>query len=340
MPEIKQPVIDDHKITPEQELQLMITALLEEELLAVEEILLDFTVSGAGAMQDLISCVVQNRGKRLRPILVLLSGGRINGNRDVLCRAAAAVELIHTASLLHDDVIDGAQQRRGKPSLNFLYGNNPAVLTGDYFFARAFELVALCENNVLISLFTAAISTMCEGEIEQSRNAFNCNTSEAQYLRCAYSKTAVLMEACCKAGALLSTLDQHARQQLQDYGRNLGMAFQITDDLLDIWGDPASTGKATGSDLREGTITLPLIYVLEDPRWGRHLREIVRRRDFSMEALAFLTDPACRKGPLARAQQQAATYVARAMECLHTLERTPGREILEKLAGSVLQRNS
>ncbi len=338
MPEIKQPLIDDHKIAPEQELQLMITALLEDELLAVEEILLDITVSGAGAMQDLVSYVVQNRGKRLRPILVLLSGGNILGKPGDLCRVAAAVELIHTASLLHDDVIDGAQTRRGKPSLNSLYGNNPAVLTGDYFFARAFELVALCKNKALICLFTAAISTMCEGEIEQSRNAFNCNISKGQYLRCAYSKTAVLLEACCEAGALLSKLDDYAVEQLKNYGRNLGMAFQITDDLLDIWGDPACTGKPIGSDLREGTITLPLIYVLEDPRWGGYLRELVRRRDFSTETLAFLEDPACQNGPLARAQEQASAYVNRAVESLHALEQTPGREIMEKLAAHVLHR--
>jgi heptaprenyl diphosphate synthase len=339
LPETKQLLLDNHKTSPEQELQLMVTALLEHELLAVEEILLDFTLSKAGAMQELISSVVQNRGKRLRPLLVLLSGCKMDGDRDALRHTAAAVELIHTASLLHDDVIDGAQKRRGDPSLNALYGNSPAVLAGDYFFARAFELVALCKNYDLIRLFTAAISTMCEGEIEQSNNAFNCNTSEAQYLRCAYSKTAVLLEACCEAGALLAKLDPHAVQQLKHYGRNLGMAFQITDDLLDIWGNPACTGKPTGSDLQDGTITLPLIYLLEDRRWGARLRELVHSRDFSPENLAFLMDPACQNGPLARAQQQAATYIARATECLHTLEQTPGREILVKLAAYVLQRN-
>ena len=338
MPKIKQPLLHNCKTTPEQELQLMITSLLGDDLLAVEETILDFTVSEAGAMQDLVSSVVQNRGKRLRPLLVLLSGYNIDGGREALRNVATAVELIHTASLLHDDIIDGAGERRGKPSLNALYGNSSAVLTGDYFFARAFELLAQCEDSALICLLTTAISTMCEGEIEQSRNAFNCYISETQYLRCAYSKTAVLLEACCEAGALLSTLDRNAVQQLKHYGRNLGMAFQITDDLLDIWGDPASTGKPVGSDLQEGTITLPLIYVLEDPRWGEQLRQLVHKRDFSPEALAFLTDPTCLTGPLAKAQQQAAAYVCRAVDSLHALEQGPAREILEKMAALTLQR--
>ena len=339
MPEIKQTLLANYKATPEQELQLMISNLLGDELLAVEEILLDFTVSETGAMQELIFSVVQNKGKRLRPLLVLLSGGNVSGARDDLRRTAAAVELIHTASLLHDDVIDGAGERRGKPSLNARYGNCPAVLAGDYLFARAFEMVALCENYPLIHLFTKAISTMCEGEIEQSRNAFNCNTSENQYLRCAYSKTAVLLEACCEAGGLLSNLDRHAIQQLKQFGRNLGMAFQITDDLLDIWGDPLSTGKPSGSDLREGTITLPLVYVLKDPRWGDRLRNLISRREFTPEALAFLTDPVCQNGPLTKAKQRATAYAADAKESLFTFTPTPEREILEKLATYVLHRN-
>lgn len=318
----------------------MITALLGDELLAVEEIILDFTVSRAGAMQELVSFMVQNRGKRLRPILVLLCGGTMQENRDELYRIAAAVELIHTASLLHDDVIDGALSRRGKPSLNALYGNSPAVLTGDYFFARAFELISLCEDNRLTRLFTAAISTMCEGEIEQMRNAFNWRLDEVGYLRCAYSKTAALLEACCEAGALLASEGVDRVQKYKEFGRNLGMAFQITDDLLDISGDPATTGKPAGSDLREGTITLPLIYILEDPRWGTHLRELIEKRDFSPESLAFLAGTACQDGPLARARQQAATYLAMAVENLHHLQDTPEINVLKNLANQVLQRTN
>lgn len=335
---MKQPVTNNHSTTSEQELQLMITSLLGDELLAVEEIILDYSVSEVGSMQELISSVVQNRGKRLRPLLVLLSGYNLNKDRGVLRSAAAAVELIHTASLIHDDIIDGAEKRRGKPSLNSRYGNSAAVLAGDYFFARAFELVAHCESYAVTRLFTAAISTMCEGEIEQSRNAFNYHITEAQYLRCAYSKTAVLLESCCEAGALLAPLPHSDVQQLKHYGCNLGMAFQITDDLLDICGDSASTGKLVGNDLREGTITLPLIYVLEDPCWGVYLRELIQRHEFSPASLAFLKDPACQNGPLARARKQAAAYASRAAASLHALGESPAREILEIMVSSVLER--
>ena len=326
-------------ITQEQELQLEIASLLGDDLLAVEEIILHFTLSGVGAMQEMVNPIVQNRGKRLRPLLVLLSGGFKGVDRESLHRTAAAVELIHTASLIHDDVIDGAKERRGKPSLNALYGNCPAVLTGDYFFARAFELVALCQNYQLIQLFSSAIGTMCEGEIEQSRNTFNHALSEEQYLRCAYGKTAVLLEACCAAGALLSRLPGNEVEQLKQYGRKLGLAFQITDDLLDIWGNPICTGKPTGSDLREGTITLPLIYLLADPGWGNRLRDLIRRRDFSEEKLAFMRDPACRNGPLARAQQKAASFAREAAACLHGLEENPCKLILQKIATFILQRD-
>ncbi len=341
MPETGQQLwIEQQKTTLEHGLQLEIASLLGEELAAVEEYLLDFTVSGAEAMQELIALVLQNRGKRLRPLLVLLSGSFKKAKRQALHRIAAAVELIHTASLLHDDVIDGACERRSKPSLNALYGNFPAVIAGDYFFARAFELVALCGNVQLIRLFSTAIGAMCEAEIEQARNAFNCDAGEREYLRCAYGKTAALLEACCAAGALLSCLEETAVQQLKAYGRNLGFAFQITDDLLDIWGNPACTGKPAGSDLREGTMTLPLIYILQDPVFGERLRELISRRDFSREKLTFMLDPACRSGPLARAQQKAAAFAGEAVRSLHGLEQNSCRLLLEKIAAFVLQRNS
>lgn len=338
MQKTKQPLVDKAAgTTYEQEFHLMAASFLEKEFAAVEEIIFDFTFSKTAPMQDLVSFVMNNRGKRLRPLLVLLCGGKSHTDNGVLYRTAAAVELIHTASLIHDDVIDGAQKRRGKPSLNHLHGNCPAVLTGDYFFARAFELVSLCENHTLIRLFTTAISTMCEGEIEQFNNAFNCDLDEEQYYRCAYCKTAVLLEACCEAGALLSGQDYV--YELKQFGYYLGMAFQITDDLLDISGDPECTGKPIGSDLREGTITLPLIYVLNDPRWGVYMRELIRRRDLSAKALAFLAEPSCQDGPIAKAQSQAAAFAAKAVNSLYPLRGTPEHDILEKLAHFVLQRN-
>ena len=322
----------------EQELWSKIQEILEPKLLETEELLRDFTLSNVPIMQELLDHITGSRGKRLRPILLLLSAGFRPANDYLLIKAAAAVELIHTASLIHDDIIDESSERRGRVTLNTGWGNSSAVLAGDFFFARAFELLALCGDFELNKLLTRAVSTMCEGEIEQRNCSYNFQLTEEQYLRNIYRKTAALMEACCGSGARLSKLEDGALQQLEAYGRNLGLAFQIIDDVLDITGDPSATGKPLGNDLREGIITLPLIYILQDPQWGTYLKEIIFEGDFSPASLEFFQQPACIEGPVAKAVEKAASYAREARECLRDFENNTSKTILEDITGYVLQR--
>ncbi len=337
--EVNNPLLPAAEATrDEKELWSQIQAILGPKLLETEELLRDFTLSNVSIMQDLLDHITGSRGKRLRPILLLLCAGFKPANDYLLIKAAAAVELIHTASLIHDDIIDESSERRGKATLNAGWGNSPAVLAGDFLFARAFELLALCGDFELNKLLTRAVGTMCEGEIEQRNCSYNFQLTEEQYLRNIYRKTAALMEVCCSSGARLSKLEEGALQQLEAYGRNLGYAFQIIDDVLDITGDPSLTGKPAGNDLREGVVTLPVIYVLQDPQWGPHLEEVISAGDFSSTSLDFLQQPACIEGPVAKAVEKAALYARGARECLRDFENNPSKTILEDIAGYVLQR--
>jgi heptaprenyl diphosphate synthase len=322
----------------EQQLWSRIQETLGPKLLETEELLHDFTLSNVPIMQELLDHISGSRGKRLRPILLLLSAGFKPANDYLLIKAAAAVELIHTASLIHDDIIDESSERRGRATLNAGFGNSSAVLAGDFLFARAFELLALCGDFELNKLLTRAVGTMCEGEIEQRNCSYNFQLTEEQYLRNIYRKTAALMEVCCSSGARLSKLEDDALQQFEAYGRNLGYAFQIIDDVLDITGDPSVTGKPVGNDLREGTVTLPVIYVLQDPQWGSYLEEVISAGDFSSRSLDFLLQPSCIEGPVAKAVEKAASYAREARECLRDFENNPSKTILEDIAGYVLQR--
>jgi len=322
----------------ENSLKIKIQETLGSKLIEVEELLHDFTDSNVTIMKDLVTHILSRRGKRLRPMLLLLSGSFQPANDYILLQAAAAVELIHTASLIHDDIIDESLERRGNPSLNARWGNRPAVLAGDFLFARAFELISLCQDLQLNKTFMRAIGTMCEGETEQNVFAFNVNISEEQYLKNIYRKTAVLMEACCGEGARLSRLEERDVSKLEAYGRNLGLAFQITDDILDITGKSEFTGKPICKDLQGGIITLPLIYVLQDITWGPHLKEIIEKRAFSSGNIEFLFQPSCIDGPLAQAMDKAAFYVREARESLAGFQDTPARQILEELTDYVLLR--
>ncbi|NLX92072.1 MAG: polyprenyl synthetase family protein [Firmicutes bacterium] len=321
-------------------LQARIKALLGDSLEKVERILQDYRAPGKGLIREQADYVLAGRGKRLRPVLLLLCGNLGTFAEEyTLVRAAAAVELIHTASLIHDDVIDASSERRGRLSLNDVFGNRSAVLVGDFFFARAFELLAYCGDFELNMLFTRAIATMCEGEIEQAGCAFDLTISEEDYFANIYRKTGVLLEASCGAGGRLAALDDTTIGKLEAFGRNLGLAFQITDDILDIVGKPAITGKPVGNDLREGNITLPLIYILQDPDWGPLLREIISRKDFSSASLEFLRDPSCNRVPLETCRKIALSFIEKALEYLSFVRDSPAKTLLKELALSIPQRS-
>lgn len=231
-----------------------------EELEAVNALIIDQLESNIGLVENIGHYIVEAGGKRLRPILVLLAGGCCGNIGERHLKLAAAVEFIHTATLLHDDVVDLSTLRRGRPTANAEWGNAPSVLVGDFLYTRAFQLLVSIGNLRLMELMADTTNTIAEGEVLQLTKAGNPDTSESDYLEVIKSKTAVLFAAAMAGGAILSEASDDTVDRLYAYGLNLGNAFQIVDDVLDYEGDPQEMGKNVGDDLSEGKPTLPLIY--------------------------------------------------------------------------------
>jgi geranylgeranyl pyrophosphate synthase len=209
--------------------------------------------------------MLSSTGKGIRPLLVAMTGTMLDCDLDRLLEAAAAVEMIHLASLVHDDIIDGSDLRRGKPALRSIWGDAVAVLAGDWLYARAFELLATIEIPKALSLLTHTVGLMCQGEIEQRLNYYNYSITEAEYFEVIKKKTGALLACACHLGVLLARAPEDIQSALSLFGERLGIAYQITDDLLDWTVDHNVSGKPRGADLSQGLITLPLIYLLRTP---------------------------------------------------------------------------
>ena len=212
---------------------------------------------------EILDYALLSGGKRVRPLLVVLSARICGCDDDGVYRLATAFEYLHTATLIHDDVIDNAGERRGLASVFKKYGLEAAILTGDFLHAFSMERVSQCGGASALGIFCRATSGMVDGEYTQLRTAGNLDQSEEDYFSVIMGKTALLIGAACEIGTIYGGGDELGRKGLRTYGLNLGCAFQIVDDLLDYQGDPKRTGKAVGNDLAEGKVTLPLIYALQ-----------------------------------------------------------------------------
>ena len=226
-----------------------------------------------------------NGGKRFRPLLATVAARLCGGNGPDIYPLAIAFEYLHTATLFHDDVIDNADTRRGRPAVNKAYGMVAAILAGDFLHARSMAIVGECGGGEALNIFCGATTGMVDGEFLQLRNATNFNQSEEDYFSAITGKTALLIAATTEIGALAGGGRREERQALRRYGSHLGAAFQIVDDLLDYLGDNITTGKPVGNDLAEGKMTLPLILTMNraEPKERRHLMEILRSTDLRRE---------------------------------------------------------
>ena len=215
-------------------------------------------------LREIIHHGIFNGGKRVRPLLTLLAANLCGGeiNRDAY-RLAMSFEYLHAASLLHDDVIDHAEQRRGKPSANTIWGNSDVILAGDYLHTRAMTLAGTVGSPEILSVIGKATASMVEAEFLQAKTAQDIDRSVDNYFTVLAGKTGALISSPCETGALFAKAGDNQRQALHDYGQALGLAFQVIDDLLDYQGDPAKTGKAVGNDFQEGKMTLPLLHALD-----------------------------------------------------------------------------
>lgn len=259
--------------------------IIENDLNRLEAELLSVIHSPVELIKNISDHLVQAGGKRLRPALYLVCARIRNTNEAQIMPMAAAIELIHMATLVHDDVIDNATTRRGRPTANARWDNHASVLTGDYLFAKAFSVVATQVNNKMLKVLTDVICSLCEGELIQNKDTFNPDQCEDQYLVRIAKKTADFIAASCELGGMTADLSETEIDALRKFGYSIGMAFQITDDILDITASSEQIGKPAGNDLRQGIVTLPVIYALENSVHSDELRKIILERNDTPEAI-------------------------------------------------------
>jgi geranylgeranyl pyrophosphate synthase len=279
-------------------------------------------------------------GKRLRPALALLAGGVYQADASKLVSLAASVEMLHTATLVHDDLIDGALVRRGNPTLNSSWSPGATVLTGDYLFARAAALAAETQNVSVMTIFANTLMTICSGELRQifDRNNLPRLDSDAawqealsHYDQRIDAKTASLFAAATKAAAVLGDAPEAEVNALRDYGQFLGTGFQIIDDVLDFWGDEGELGKPVGSDLRDGIVTLPVLYYLRAHPDDERLAAVMRDgRDDGL--VCEVVDAVCESGAVTQAIDRAQSFCVQSQEALSAVPDGEPRTIMHALA--------
>jgi len=279
-------------------------------------------------LQAIAEYILSLGGKRIRPLLVLLCSGIYPGSQAARIDIAAAAELIHTASLLHDDVVDAASLRRGRPSVNRRWGNSTSVLAGDFLFARAFSL--LCTYPQALDAMAEAVAAMSEGELLQLHSHFNPDITPETYVRSIIGKTASLLAACCQCGGLVSAMPAAKIPALRDFGLHLGIAYQIIDDISDYALGHDESGKPRGNDLKHGIITLPLMHLLANPRSrGRVLELLRQKRQLAPEMLA---GELRETGALAKSARAASRYIQQALGKLAVFPDTQQVRALKNLA--------
>ncbi|QTA78033.1 Polyprenyl synthetase [Desulfonema limicola] len=299
-----------------------------------------------GVHLDLVSEVAGHilfsGGKRLRPLLMCLSA-RIcgySGGREAFF--STIFEYLHAATLLHDDLVDGGRLRRGKPAAHFVYGNEIAVLTGDFLLARSLSIASETQNTEVIRVIAGITENMAQGEIHQLTQKENLKLKEQEYMEIIRRKTAVLIEGACKTGALISKSGDSAVNALAEYGFNLGMAFQMADDLLDYISDTKSLGKAVGADLREGKLTLPVIHALESAsEQDRILMEkIILNKDFSEYEFNMLKNMLNKYKGIEYTKNKAKEHTICAKQMLSIFKDSAAKETLIDIADYALARKS
>jgi octaprenyl-diphosphate synthase len=286
-------------------------------------------------MIDQLKHALKDGGKRIRPALTLLTGKFYKYHLDLLLPMATGVELLHTATLIHDDTIDDSQLRRGKASIKHRWGNSNAVLLGDYLFATSAGMVAETRNIRVIKLFAQTLMTICTGEIEESISIFN--KSRERYFQTIGDKTASLFAAATESGAVLSKAPEDVVQSLKSYGYNLGMSFQIVDDILDFVGQKETLGKPVASDLSKGIFTLPVILLFERPE-SDEIREAFEKD--SRRGTKHLMEMVYNSSVLDEGYRIAQDFTSRACSALERLPRNTVYNSLTDLAGYVTERKS
>jgi Geranylgeranyl pyrophosphate synthase len=291
-------------------------------------------------LQIAINQIMQSVGKHVRPLLVLLSAKACGGITDNTINSAVLLELLHTATLVHDDVIDETKERRGVPALNAIFDNRISVLVGDYLLSTALIRSVLTGNLDIISIVSLLGRDLAEGEIRQLEVADEIILSEKCYMQVIKKKTATLLSACAEIGAISANADAEMAKTCREFGENLGYSFQIKDDIFDYYKD-ANIGKPTGNDIREGKVTLPLLYALEnaEKEQADYYRQIILKKDFNEENITSLIEFAKVNGGIDYAKNRMVEYYNKAMELLQHLPESESKNSLLLLADYIINRN-
>ena len=315
-----------------------IYAPIQKDLSKVEDMLRSVSKVDFAYLSELLDYSLKSRGKRIRPILTLLSGKFYDYNIDYLLPMATAVEIMHTATLVHDDAIDKSIVRRGRSTVNKLWGEDEAVLLGDYLFAEAGALTASTQNLRVIKHFAETLKTISSGELDQAFNAFNLEQSRAQYFQRVAQKTAALFSMATESGAVLSQAPEESIQILIEYGYNLGIAFQIVDDILDFISTEEELGKPVGSDLAQGTLTLPSIFILEYYPEDNPVKRLFDNRD-ELDEINLAIELVRNSSIIQECYQVASDFCAKACRNLKLLPDNASRQSLIELADYIISRN-
>jgi octaprenyl-diphosphate synthase len=315
-----------------------IKALVESDMRQVDAVIRDRLASDVLLINQIAQYIVGSGGKRLRPLAVLIAAKACGYTGDRHTHAAAIIEFIHTATLLHDDVVDGSKLRRGRDTANEVWGNEASVLVGDYVYSRSFEMMVALGSMRIMDVMAGATNKISEGEVLQLLNAHDPETTEERYFEVIYRKTAKLFESGTQIAAILAGVSPELELAMATYGKHLGTAFQLIDDVLDYRSNAEELGKNLGDDLAEGKPTLPLIYALRN---GNEQQKDVIRRSItqgSIEELPAITAAIESTGGLAYTARLARREASLAIECLAGFPDSAYRQALRELADFAVDR--
>ena len=322
------------------DLKQEILAMVKDDLAAIEIAL----EQNLNPYLDLISKVARHilfsGGKRLRPLLMVLSARLCGYKGDYDKTLSTVFEYMHAASLLHDDLIDDASMRRGKPVAHSIWGNSAAILVGDFLLARSLSIAAKTGDMKVIRTIAKITENMSQGEIHQLMRKGELDISEDEYMEVIRRKTAVLFQGACRISAIITAAPNGKEKALSNYGYNLGLAFQMADDLLDYTSDKKALGKEVGADLKEGKLTLPVIYSFKaaDMKDRNRMENIIKNEDFSVNDFEILVELLKKYKGISYTQKMAAEHISKAKKALSIFEPSKTKEILIKVADYALNR--
>ncbi len=317
---------------------LDIFATIADDLRQVETAIEDALATGQEMLEEVSTYLLRAGGKRVRPALVLLTSKFPSVDLQRVIPVAVAVELIHQATLVHDDVVDKATTRRGAPTVNAKWSNQVSVLTGDYLFAKGFTILASTGNTRVVKIMADVVLELSRGELAQMESYFKVDQTEEEYYERIAQKTGYLLAECCRLGGIVAGADEAQVQALYNYGMGFGLSFQIADDLLDYHGQAEKVGKPVAGDLKTGILTLPVIHALRHSAHAAELRAMIETRNLSDADVDRVKEILEEAGSFAYAREKALMHLAKAVDELNRVPELETRTSLQVLADFVINR--